>query len=198
MNSTTYDKRIFSPRVLAGDLGFLLSRAPAIARAMRNPDIGRAFVEKIMIVVTAINGCTYCSWFHARQALAGGIANEEIRDLFDLQFHASANERELPALLFAQHFAETNRDPDPEMIARLHAFYGERTAADIVLLIRTIFFGNLFGNTFDAFPSRLAGRKAENSSALFELIFFVASAWFMLPLRWLSRDGHQATIASTS
>jgi len=198
MNSTTFDKRIFSPRVLVADLGFLLSRAPAIGRAMRNPDIGRAFVEKIMIVVTAVNGCTYCSWFHARQAVAGGIANEEIRELFDLQFHASASERELPALLFAQHFAETNRHPDPEMTARLQAVYGERTAADIVLVIRTIFFGNLFGNTFDAFPSRLAWRPAENSSALFEFVFFVLGAWFMLPLRWLSRDGHEATIASAS
>lgn len=187
MHSNTYDKRIFSPAVLFRDLGFLISRAPAIVGTMRNPDIGRAFMEKIMMVVTAINGCTYCTWFHAKQAMTSGMSDDEISDMFNLQFEASVSGHELPALLFAQHFAETNRDPDPEMTARLDAFYGERTARDVMLLIRVIFFGNLLGNTFDAFPNRLKGRKAENSSALFELAFFLVTAWFMLPAMWLLR-----------
>ncbi len=161
MNTTTYDKKIFSPAILFRDLGFLISRAPALVRAMRNPDIGPVFMEKIMMVVTAVNGCVYCTWFHAKQAVTSGMSDDEIRDTFDLQFHASATEHEMPALLFAQHYAETNRNPEPEMTARLDKFYGEKTARDIMLLIRTIFFGNLLGNTFDAFPSRLKGRKAE-------------------------------------
>jgi len=45
-----------------------------------------------------------------------------------------------------------------------------------------IFFGNLIGNTFDAFLSRLKGNKAQNSNAVFEFFFFMANAPFMLPL----------------
>ncbi len=41
-----------------------------------------------------------------------------------------------------------------------------------MLLIRVIYFGNLLGNTFDAFPTRLARRSAENSSARFEFLFY--------------------------
>jgi AhpD family alkylhydroperoxidase len=189
MSSAAFDKRIFTPASLLRDLGFLLGRLPALVGAVRNPDIGSAFVEKIMIVVTAINGCVYCSWFHAGRAVAAGLGDHEIHDLFELQFAASASERELPALLYAQHYAETNRRPDPEMKARLVAFYGEKTAADIELLIRMIFFGNLLGNTFDAFPARLAGRPAANGSAVFEAFFYLATAWFMLPTKWLAR-GH--------
>lgn len=117
--------------------------------------------------------------------MTSGLSDDEIRDMFDLQFEASATEHELPALLFAQHYAETNRKPDSDMTARLDAFYSERTARDIMLLIRVIFFGNLLGNTFDAFPSRLKGQKATDSSALFELLFFLATFWLMLPAKWL-------------
>lgn len=188
MPGSRYDKKIFSPVSFLRDSGFLISRAPALIRAMRNPDIGRVLTEKIMMVVTAVNGCSYCTWYHAKQAVTSGMNDDEIRDMFNLQFEASATEHELPALLFAQHYAETNRNPDPEMTARLVADYGKKTSRDIVLLIRIIFFGNLLGNTFDAFPSRLKGQKAENSSALFELLFFLATFWLMLPVKWLMRE----------
>ena len=59
----TYDKKIFTPRILFGDLGFLMSRAPSLRRALRNQNIGRAFTGKIMMVVTAVNVCTYCTCF---------------------------------------------------------------------------------------------------------------------------------------
>ncbi|MCI2395976.1 carboxymuconolactone decarboxylase family protein [Aliiroseovarius sediminis] len=185
MHSATYDKRIFSPSLLFRDLGFLISKAPALVGAVRNPDIGRVFTGKIMMVVTAVNGCTYCTWFHAQQAVTSGMSDTEIGDMFDLQFEASATEHELPALLYAQHYAETNRNPDPKMTERLDVFYGDRTASDIMLLIRVISFGNLLGNTFDAFPTRLKGQKAENSSALFELLFWLATFWLMLPAKWI-------------
>lgn len=35
--------------------------------------------------------------------------------MMELQFHADAKEYELMALLYIQHFAETNRQPDLEM-----------------------------------------------------------------------------------
>ena len=113
-----------------------------------------------MIVTTAVNECGYCSWFHAKQAVASGVSADEVGDMFQLQFQANASPRELTALLYAQHFAETNRNPDAEMTARLFDDYGERTAKHILVLIRTIYFGNLFGNTWDAVLSRFKGHPA--------------------------------------
>lgn len=84
MPRSTCDKRIFTPAILFRDLGFLISKAPAVARAMRNPDIGRVFSGKIMMVVTAANGCTCSIWFHAQQAVTSGMSTNGIRDMFDL------------------------------------------------------------------------------------------------------------------
>lgn len=184
-----FHKRIFSAATLLGDLGYLLVRFPRIVGALLDKEISRAFREKIMVVTTAVNECGYCSWFHAKQAVASGVSADEVADMFQLQFQASASPHELTALLYAQHFAETNRNPDAEMTARLFDDYGERTAKHILVLIRTIFFGNLFGNTWDAVLSRFKGNPAEGSSKTFELVFFALVFWFMWIPMLLTRKG---------
>ncbi len=182
-----FDKRIFTGKSLIDDIAFLLRHTPSILRAMRKGQVNRIFMEKIMTIVTAVNGCIYCSWFHAHQALSSGMSDQEVRDLFALQFDSDATEFELPGLLYAQHYAETNRSPDGEMDAKLVQSYGERTALDVLLFIRMIFFGNLAGNTWDAALSRFRGRPADNSSPAFELLYLLLAAPVMLPLMFLVR-----------
>lgn len=191
-----FHKKIFSARSLLKDLGYLLFRWPRLVEALFDREISPAFREKIMIVTTAVNECGYCSWFHAKQAVASGVSAEEVGDMFQLQFQANASPRELTALLYAQHFAETNRNPDAEMTARLFEDYGERTAKHIVVLIRTIFFGNLFGNTWDAVLSRFKGKPAEGSSKTFELVFFALVFWFMwIPVLLTKKKAAPAPVA---
>ncbi|RLD55578.1 MAG: hypothetical protein DRJ01_16460 [Bacteroidetes bacterium] len=177
-----FDRKIYTFRLLLNDLVFLFRNNVNIFAAMRNKKLGKVFMEKIMTVVTAVNGCTYCTWFHAKQAVSSGINETEVKNMLNLQFEADASDFEVTALLYAQHYAETNRNPDEEMTIKLFEFYGEKTAKHIILMIRMIFFGNLLGNTFDAFLSRLKGKKAKNSNVIFETLFFVVSAPFMLPL----------------
>jgi len=180
-----FDRKVFSTKIFWGDLGYLLVNISGIIKAMRNPVLGKNFMTRTMLVVTAVNGCSYCSWYHAKQAVASGMSEKEIRDMFNLQFSTSAEDHELLALLFAQHYAETDRQPENEMVIKLNEYYGETTAYHITLFIRMIFFGNLFGNTFDAFISRISGVKPQSSSVVFETIFFIFTWWFMLPTRWL-------------
>ena len=68
------------------------------------------------------------------------------------------------------------------MTDKLFEFYGDNTANHIIIFIRMIFFGNLQGNTFDAFLSRLKGNKAKNSNVIFETIFFIINAPLLLPI----------------
>ncbi len=177
-----FDKKIYTFKLLLTDLGFLIANTPKIAGAMRNKKIGKPFMEKIMTIVTAVNGCVYCAWFHARQAVSCGISNNEVKNMLDLQFQTDATEYQITALLYAQHYAETNRNPDKAMTEKLFKYYGNKTAFHIILMIRMIFFGNLAGNTYDAFLSRFKGKKAKNSNVIFEFIFFVINLPFMLPL----------------
>lgn len=152
-----------------------------ISGIKKNKEISKAFFEKIMTVVTAVNGCVYCKWFHAKKAVQSGVSAKEVKELFNLQFNADANDFEMPGLLYAQHYAETNRNPDKEMTENLFNFYGKPTADHIILIIRMIFFGNLSGNTFDAFLARFKGQKAENSNFFFEFFVFIVSAPILVP-----------------
>ena len=177
-----FDRKIFTFISLHKDLGFLLYKSPKIIGALRNEKISKAFMEKIMTIVTAVNGCSYCSWFHAKQAIASGISEEEVKNMMKLQFEADTTDFEITGLLYAQHYAETNRNPDQAMTDTLFEYYGKKTANHIILFIRMILFGNLYGNTFDAFLSRLKGNKAKNSNIVFETIFFLINALIFLPI----------------
>lgn len=176
-----FDKKIFTAKLFFTDIVFLIWNFPKIVGAMRDKKMTSTFVEKIMTVTSAVNGCIYCSWFHAKQAISSGISEEEVKNMMELQFHADAKEHELMALLYAQHFAETNRQPDSEMTKKLFNYYGERTAKHMILVIRMISFGNLYGNTWDAVISRLKGKPATDSNLLFEIFYFLLNFLIMIP-----------------
>jgi AhpD family alkylhydroperoxidase len=177
-----FHRKIFTPRLFFADLFFLIARAPRVVSALLNRQIDRRFMEKIMSVVSAVNGCVYCTWFHARQAASAGISNDEIKNMMRLQFESDATDHELVGLLYAQHYAETDRTSDGVMKEKLVSYYGARTAGHIELFIRMITFGNLYGNTFDAFLARLKGMSVHNGNFAFELIFFILNLPFMAPL----------------
>jgi AhpD family alkylhydroperoxidase len=133
----------------------ILSRRKEIRQLMRGEVIDAAFRERLMLVVTEVNGCRYCSYAHARQALAEGIPAKEIEALGHGMFDGSPSE-EVSALLYAQHWAETNGKPDPAARERIVEQYGEKIAAGIELALRMIRMGNLLGNTWDYILYRIS------------------------------------------
>jgi AhpD family alkylhydroperoxidase len=144
-----FKRRIYrSPTQLIADFRAITSRRKEIRTLMRGEVINAAFRERLMLVVTEVNGCRYCSYGHARQALAEGISQEEITALGQGMFAGSPSE-EVPALLYAQHWAEANGVPDVAVRERLVEQYGEEVAAEIELVLQMIRMGNLLGNTWD-------------------------------------------------
>jgi AhpD family alkylhydroperoxidase len=182
-----FNKKIFTFGLLLNDIGFLIIKMPQIFRIMHSKKFTRPFIEKIMNVATAVNGCVYCEWFHAKQALACGMTKDEIKNIMNLQFHADATDYELTALLFTQHYAETNRKPNEEMLKIFIDYYGDKTSKQIMLIIRMIFFGNLYGNTWDAVISRFKGVPAKNSNIVFEMFYFTINLWVMFPAMLIMR-----------
>jgi AhpD family alkylhydroperoxidase len=176
-----FNKKIFIAKIFFSDIFFFITHFYRLIRAFKNKKISRAFSDKIMTVSTAVNGCIYCEWFHAKQAVASGISEDEMKNLLDLQYQADASELEVPGLLYTQHFAETGRNPEPEMTKKFEAFYEKKMADDIYIHIRMIYFGNLLGNTWDAVISRFKGNPAPNSKLWFELIYFLMFFIFMFP-----------------
>jgi AhpD family alkylhydroperoxidase len=115
---------------------------------MRSNLVLPVFRERLMLAVTGVNQCRYCLYAHSRQALKLGITQQEIGELFLGAFDQSPSE-EIPALLFAQHWAESGGLVDEEARQCLEATYGPKKSGAIEMSLSMIQMGNLLGNTFD-------------------------------------------------
>ena len=143
---------------LAADVRTLFVRRREIRALMREERIDHAFRERLMLVVTGVNACRYCSYAHAKEALSAGIDEEEIEDLTAGTLEGSPPEQ-VPALLYAQHWAESDADPDPEARGAVVDRYGEETVRDIELALQMIRMGNLSGNTLDYLLYKISGGR---------------------------------------
>jgi len=112
-----------------------------------------------MLAVTAVNDCRYCSYFHTKQALKSGITTEEISGLLAGDV-ANCPQDEAVAVIYAQHWAESDAHPDPEAVKRLQQTYGREKTEAIHLILRMIRMANLLGNSWDYLIYRISfGRK---------------------------------------
>ena len=111
-----------------------------------------------MLAVTSVEGCRYCSYFHSKLALKGGISQEEIGRLLSGDVEDCPEEEAL-AVLYAQHWAESNAHPDPVAVEKLQEIYGPNKTEAIHLMLRMIRLGNLLGNTWDYLLYRISFGK---------------------------------------
>ena len=137
------------------DLRYPFQNRADLKQAMGGDLVSPAFRERLMLAVTAVNGCRYCSYFHAQEALKSGLSESEVRAMLDGTVD-NAPAEELPALLYAQHWAENNANPDAGIRQKLDETYGLQRAAAIDVVLRMIRVGNLLGNTTDYWLYRLS------------------------------------------
>lgn len=149
-----------------------------MSAARRSGALGRDFMERIMLAVTAVNQCPACSYAHARMALAAGLSSDEIRSLLD------GSLQELPpdqavAVAFAQHYADSRARPSADAWRRVVAAYGEETAHGVLAATRMIMIGNATGIPLGSLANRLRGRPDARSSLPYELAMLVCCVLFM-------------------
>lgn len=137
------------------DMRYPFQNRDKMKLAMGGDLVSPAFRERLMLAVTAVNGCRYCSYYHAKEALKTGLPEAEIRAMQD-GIVDNAPTEELPALLYAQHWAENNARPDPDVRQKLIDAYGTTQTDAIDAVLRMIRMGNLLGNTTDYWLFRLS------------------------------------------
>jgi AhpD family alkylhydroperoxidase len=151
-----YYKRTYrNPREFFSDMIFLLKKSGRMRDLMRGKMLSEAFRERLMLAVISVYGCRYCNWAHTREALKSGVTQEEIAQLLKGSIDSCPDE-EAVAVLYAQHWADSDTKPDQEAINRLVETYGLKKAENIDLVLRMIRVGNLTGNTWDAFLARVS------------------------------------------
>mgnify|MGYP000243991520 CR=1 FL=1 len=146
---TEFNRRIYhSPVEMIQEINDLMSRYGEIRQLIHEKTLSPAFRERLMLIVTEVNECRYCSYAHAQMALEEDISKEEIRALKQGTLSEFPDEQ-MPAFLYAQHWAETDGDPDDSARERVIEEYGETVLGQIELAMEMIRTANLLGNTFD-------------------------------------------------
>ena len=135
---------------------------------------GRAFTERILLAVTEVNGCALCAYGHSRLALKAGVSAEEIRALLG-GVASGVPDRELTAIVFAQHYADSRGHPDADAWRELILTYGEEQALGILGAVRMIMLGNAVGIPWSSLLSRLGGKPDPESTLCYEIGTIVGS-----------------------
>lgn len=178
----TFSKRSFTARSLIDSLSVMLRYFPWLIWAYLLRGIKAGMAERLFLMISTVNDCRYCRWFHTRMALKHDVPVEEVELLLKYMIPQGIKRQEYAALLFAIHYAESSGQVLPAALDDLAQHYPQREIKGILALSSAIYFGNLCGNTFDAFLSRLKGQAAEGSSVLVESLVFIICAPLLLPL----------------
>ncbi len=125
---------------LLEDILFLARNVRSLIKIVRGELAPNAFRERLMLAVVSVYGCRYCSWLHTGAALSSGISEEEIVGLLTGSVD-SCPEDEAVAVLYAQHWADSDAKPDYEAVIRLEQTYGTEKAR----VINTILHMNRIG-----------------------------------------------------
>jgi len=176
--SERFMKRLYGPKDFYGQVEAMMHHIKDLRPEQDKARISKQFVERIMMAVTEVNGCRYCSYFHTQAALKEGINKEEVDQLLTGCLEA-APEKEIPALYFAQHYAESEAKPQADAIRCLEDTYGLTQSRQIREYIRMIMIGNTLGNAFDALRVRVKGKPATGSSLGKELGVMLGILWIM-------------------
>jgi len=145
----SFNKRLYpNPGALLRDLKFILQRRKLIKILMHGQILDAAFRERLMLAVTQVNMCRYCSFYHTKLALSSGIAHHEISQIAAQSFEDCPPEQQ-SALLYAQHWAESDASPEQQARRKLFEQYGQQTGDLIELCLHMIRVGNLTGNLLD-------------------------------------------------
>lgn len=143
---------------------FVLLKRSKKLRLMTKP-----LKERIMLAVTSVNGCNMCSYVHTKIALKSGMSNKQIQELL------AGNDTEVPeeeavAVAFATHFADSEEQPDDEVIDRIIKEYGFKKAKLIFAACQMITMTNGMGIALDDFYHRIQFKRNKSSNLLVEIL----------------------------
>ncbi len=167
-----------------------MTASPVLARALIRPRISPALREQVMLAVTSVNDCRYCNWGHTALALRHGVDLAALRQTLGSGSLGADSTPDQVAVLYAQHVASEQGDADPGAERALAAAWTPAERAEIKAHIAAITFGNLVGNSADAWLARLRGVAVEGGHPAREAIAALAGLPALLSVwAWTRRPG---------
>lgn len=151
-----------------------------MSKSKKKNELNQELIERIMLAVTEVNGCEVCSYAHTRMALESGMSNEEIQNMLS-GIITDIPSKELPAVMFAQHYVDVRGNPSEDAWNRLVEVYGLSKAQGILGAVRIIMIGNAYGIPWSSLFNRFKGKADKRSSILYEIRVLVFGT-LLIPL----------------
>jgi len=165
-----FKKRTITAAQLLGSLASLTPELGTFYRVWIRQDIDPGFREQLMLAVSKLNGCRFCSWGHHEWATIAGVPDEELARLEQME-SSGFDRRKWVAISYVRALVQGNfRRMSPELRRAMQHKYSPREIREIELIARIMDIGNRSSNTFDAMLSRLKGVPAADSRIVDELI----------------------------
>lgn len=176
----TFGRRLYSLGEFYKIYYLALFSAKDFIYAKKKELLSEEFIERIMLSVTEVNGCSICSYAHTKMALEAGMSNEEIQKMLAGVID-DVPEEEISGVLFAQHYADKRGNPSKESWDRIVDLYGNEKAKGILGTTRMIMFGNAAGIPWGSFINRFKRQEEidDRSNLIYEIAMILVTIIYL-------------------
>ena len=165
-----FKKRTITAAELAGRMGSLVPELGMMYRVWLKQEVDPGFREELMLAVSRLNGCRFCSWGHHEWAQISGVPDEELARLEQLD-PSGFDRRKWIAISYVRALVKEDfKRVQPELRRAMQHKYSPEEIRQIELIAKVMDVGNRGSNTFDAMLSRLKGVPATDSRIIDEVI----------------------------
>jgi AhpD family alkylhydroperoxidase len=169
-----FRKRTITAWDFARAMASIAADAPTLYHVWIRHDLNPGFREELMLAVSKVNDCRYCSWAHHEWATIDGIPEEELAHIEQMD-PAHFDRKKWLALSFVRELVAVRFGAVSEdLMRKMQAHYTGREIRQIVFVAKLMDAVNLGANTFDALRFRLRGTPAHGSRILDEVLLTVA------------------------
>jgi AhpD family alkylhydroperoxidase len=165
-----FKKRTITAAQLARRIASLVPEFGTMYRVWLKQEIDPGFREELMLVVSQLNGCRFCSWGHHEWAQISGVPDEELARLEQLD-PSGFDRRKWLAISYVRALVKEDfKRVQPGLRRAMQHKYSPEEIRQIELIAKVMDVGNRGSNTFDAMLSRLKGVPAADSRIIDEVI----------------------------
>ena len=164
-----------------GEILSFACQLPTMYRIWQKHEIEAGFREELMLAVSKLNDCKYCTWGHHEWAHAAGISEDEL-DHIEHGDPEGIDRAKWVAISYVVALISLDKSNVPsELTQEMRANYSAREIKEIELIAKIMDVSNRAANTWDALQSRLNGKPAHDSHVMDE---FVLSGvfWIVAPV----------------
>ena len=165
-----FRKRTITTRQLLGDVISLTPSVGTIYRVWLKHEIDPGFREELMLTVSELNHCRYCTWAHHEWAQMVGVSDEELAQVEQLD-PKGFDRRKWLAISYVRAMVSANFGRiDDVLVGEMKTNYSAQEIKEIDIVARIMDIANRSANTWDALLSRLRGGPIAESHVVDELV----------------------------